>query len=347
VAVPSNHLPKVITTTGACTVPNYTHSKAGKKGGFHHTTAALIVEVNGSRSHVRQLNFDDRTQSFTDLNTRYYEDRVEQAPRALALIQGDTHVDFVSKNVERATFGPCGIVETLRPERIVWHDLLDSYSVNPHHRGRPFVAIAKEQSGRNDMRAEVERACKYVRERTHGDVESVVVPSNHDDMFDRWIENGDWKTDPVNAVFYLETALAMAKGTRFEPTYGAVWPSALPMTFPKMVDMQGIKPLRHDEAYSVRGIAVGMHGDRGPKGARGSINNHRRLGVKCIIGHSHSPGIEEGAYQVGTSTDLLEYAKGPNDWRNCHGVINADGKRQLIFIVDGEWRGPLPEKKAA
>ena len=36
-----------------------------------------------------------------------------------------------------------GLLHTVGPEKLIWHDLLDAYSVNPHHRGNPFNAIAK------------------------------------------------------------------------------------------------------------------------------------------------------------------------------------------------------------
>ena len=74
-----------------------------------------------------------------------------------------------------------------------------------------------------------------------------------------------------------------------------------------------------------------MHGDRGPNGARGSAKNLRRIGIKSVIGHSHSPQISEGCYQVGTSSRLkLEYNEGPSGWLNTHCVIHADGKRQFV-----------------
>jgi hypothetical protein len=61
--------------------------------------------------------------------------------------------------------------------------------------------------------------------------------------------------------------------------------------------------------------------------------------VKTIIGHSHSPGIDGGCYQTGTSTPLrLDYNKGPSSWLNCHCVLYANGKRSLLPIIDGEWR---------
>ena len=338
VPAPSNRMAKVLTTTGACTVANYTDSKAGKLGQFHHSLAAIIVEVVGRQFHLRQLHYDARTQSVTDLATRYRGEVVEQAPRPLALVTGDTHVDSIAPQVERATFGPGGMVETLRPHHIIWHDLLDGYSVNPHHAGNPFISAAKAASGAGDVEAEVKRACKYVKAHTPTDTLSVVVPSNHDDFLRRWIISHDWKADPLNAKFYLRTALKMLEGVSKDGS-GAHYPSPFPMVFPDIVDTSNIKLLRGNESFALAGVELGMHGDRGPNGARGSITNHRRLGVRSIIGHSHTPGIDEGAYQVGTSTLLrLEYNGGPSSWLNAHAVLHADGKRQLIFVIDGRWR---------
>lgn len=89
----------------------------------------------------------------------------------------------------------------------------------------------------------------------------------------------------------------------------------------------------------VHGIEVGSHGHVGPNGSRGSVKSQARIGMKSVIGHSHSPGIRDGAYQVGTSSRLnLEYVRGPSSWLHTHCVIYANGKRTLINIINGEWR---------
>jgi len=86
-------------------------------------------------------------------------------------------------------------------------------------------------------------------------------------------------------------------------------------------------------------VELGMHGNKGPNGARGSIRNLRRIGVKSVIGHSHTPGEDEGSTQVGTSTGLrLEYNSGPSSWLQAHCALNDDGKRQLAVIVDGHYK---------
>jgi hypothetical protein len=325
-----------MTTTGACTVANYTDTKAGKKGEFHHTLGAVLVEVDGPVFFLRQLNASKSTGEFTDLDTTFSPTRVRPAERPLALVMGDTHVDFVDPHVMAATFSGRGMVSALRPRHLVWHDLLDGYAANPHHHGNPFNALAKRQSGRDNVAAEVARAADFVVVNTPKDTQSIVVSSNHDDFLRRWVISTDWRQDPTNAKFYLETALAMARATKmgiggteyFSPFVHGMWQLA-----------PNVRCLGGTESFLLAGVELGMHGDRGPNGSRGSIKNLRRIGARSIIGHSHSPGIEEGCYQTGTSTYLrLEYNGGPSGWLNAHCLLHADGKRQLIIIVNGKWR---------
>lgn len=337
IPTPSNKLPKILTTTGAVTVPNYTDSKAGKIGEFHHMLGAVIVELEDKIFHMRHVSADAKTGEFTDLEYRYTPTGRVKAPRPLALVMGDTHVDFIDPKVERATFGPGGIVDALNPHTLVWHDLLDGYSCNPHHRDNPFNRVAKRQADRDDVGAEVRRAVRFVTSHTKGDRQSVVVASNHNDFLRRWIVSTDWREDPVNAEFYLKTALQMVQGTQLDDSG-----TRTPDPFAYWVARAGhpsIRVLAVDEPYQLGGIDLGQHGELGPNGARGSITNLRRIGARSIIGHSHVPGIDEGAMQVGTSTRLrLEYNGGPSSWLNAHALVHADGKRQLVFIIDGHWR---------
>lgn len=334
VPTPGHKMAKLMTTTGACTRKNYSDSRAGKHGEFHHTLGAVIVEIQGKRFWLRHLNAN-QDGSFTDLAVHFTPWGTRDAKPPEAIVLGDTHVDFTDPDVDDATFGSGGIVRTLHPRKIVWHDLLDAYSVNPHHRGNPFNAIAKLRSGLDDVAAEVRRAIDFVRART-GSAHSYIVSSNHDDMLHRWILSHDWKSDPKNAEFYLETALEVARATKMG-TGGTEYPRP----FKHWVDKLRLPNITclGGEPLTIAGILCSMHGDHGPNGARGSIKNLRRIGTKSIIGHSHSPGISEGCYQVGTSSRLkLEYNQGPSGWLNCHALIHADGKRQLVVIIEGKWR---------
>lgn len=333
---PSNKFPKILTSTGACTVPNYTDSKAGKLGEFHHTLGAVLIEVESSKAfHMRHLSAN-KDGSFSDLSTTYHPLGARPAAPPEALVMGDTHVDFICPGVDKATFGRNGMVSTLNPKRLIWHDLLDGYACNPHHWGNPFNAYAKRTSGKDDVSAEVQRAIEFVRSRT-GNRESIIVSSNHDDFLRRWIVTTDWRSDPTNAAFYLRTALAMLDSTVLGPM-GTTYTSPFDYWVGQAGDAR-LRCLRPDEPLTICNVEVSMHGHLGPNGSRGSIKNLRRLGLRSIIGHSHTPGIDEGCTQVGTSTRLrLEYTAGPSSWLNAHCILHADGKRQLVFIINGKWR---------
>jgi hypothetical protein len=334
VPTPGSKMAKIMTTTGACTKKNYSDSRAGKHGEFHHTLGAVIVEVKGDKFWLRHLNANSNG-SFTDVDKRFESFQVTEALPAAAVVLGDTHVDFTDLSVDRATFGRGGLVDAVRAKKIIWHDLLDAYSVNPHHKGNPFNAIAKLQAGRDDVAAEVQRAIDFVVKRT-GARESFIISSNHDDMLHRWILNHDWKTDARNAGFYLETALAIARATKMGDG-GTEYPRPFKYWVDKACQ-PNVRCLGTEELI-VQGILCSLHGDKGPNGARGSAKNLRRIGIKSVIGHSHSPVISEGCYQVGTSSKLrLEYNEGPSGWLNTHCVIHADGKRQLVTIIEGKFR---------
>jgi hypothetical protein len=333
VPTPQHSLPKILTTTGACTVPNYTDSKAGALGRFHHTLGATLVETRGKRFHLRQLNAE-RDGAFQDLSTVYGPEGILEDVPIAGLVLGDTHVDSLDPKVDRATFGMDSVDAVMRPQQIVFHDLLDAYACNPHHRGNPFNSYAKHKAGRNDVQAEVVRAVNYAWARAGK--RGVVVSSNHDDMLRRWIVSDDWKSDPVNMPFYLETARRMLEHTKFTPS-GMSCPSPFALWAEQYAP--NLRVLGGDESFRIAGIECGMHGDRGPNGARGSRMNLRRIGVKSVVGHSHSPGIEEGCYQTGTSTHLrLEYNSGASSWLQAHVAIYLSGKRTLLNIIDGEWR---------
>lgn len=336
IPTPQNMYPKLLTTTGAVTVKNYTDSKAGKKGEFHHTLGACAVDIVGKKFFMRQINAMDDG-SFIDLWQLYTPKRTLKAPPALALVFGDTHRAFIDPLVEAATYNKNGMVDMFDPEFLVFHDLHDGYARNPHHRNNVFAEIAKRSKDMHLVEREVVDDVAWLKKRCKGR-KGIIVPSNHDNFFTRWIRDTDWRDDPENASFYLETAKYMVDETRMT-LGGSYTPDPFIYWVEKLKGSEEIRCLRRDESFNLGGVELSMHGDLGPNGARGTRNNLRRIGVKSIIGHSHSPGIEEGCYQAGTSTPLkLEYNQGPSSWLQCHVVLYANGKRSLLPIIDGEWR---------
>jgi hypothetical protein len=244
----------------------------------------VIVEIKDSRVFFLRHLSANRDGSFSDLNTLYRPNSVERAPRAAALVMGDTHVDFIDPRVEQATFGRGGLVDTVDPEKLIWHDLLDGYAVNPHHFGNPFNAYAKRQSGKDNVRAEVQRAIEFVRQRT-GTRQSIVVSSNHDDFLRRWIVTTDWRSDPTNAAFYLKTAAAMLSETRLDGS-GTSYPSPFAYWIEQAGD-QRVRALQPDEPLTILGVELSLHGDRGPNGSWTQPHTGYRRGMHAG-GHKHT-----------------------------------------------------------
>lgn len=339
VPTPQSRFPKLLTTTGAITVANYTDTKAGKGGEFHHILGACLAELcDDGVFHLRQVNAR-ADGAFIDLDRAYHPDGSVEQTHAKALVFGDAHYRFADPAVVAATFGAGGLVETLKPETLVWHDLLDSYAVTPHHEGRPFVKLAKHRAGFDMISVEVRETVDWLVKLSRGRT-SVVVPSNHDDMLSRWVQRADWRDDPANAEFYLETALQMARASRMEAT-GAATIDPFGYWLDRLKGRNAnVRCLRRGESFTVGGIELSLHGHEGPNGARGSVKNLSRIGVRVISGHGHSPAIEEGHHRTGTMTRLkAEYTGAVGSWLNTHCSIDAFNKRHLHTIIDGKWRG--------
>ena len=335
VASPSGRYPKILSTTGAVTVRNSTNSKAGALGDFHHFLGAVVVESAGNWYTIRQLNCDRKSGSFTDIDINYSPSGPRPAQRAEALVLGDVHYAVTDPVVDAVTFGSGGMVDTLRPKHIVVHDVFDGVTVNPHHIGDAYIKTSKYHGRQSHVRAEVEDTCDYLSKIGRSGARVHVVKSNHNDFLRRWMSTHDWRSDPSNAEFFLETAAHMVADSRMTPG-GIEYPDPFGYWVNKLSPKTHY--LGQRESLCIADIECSMHGHEGPNGTRGTLRNLARIGAKVITGHTHTPGIEEGNYQSGTSTPLqLDYNSGPSSWMQAHTVIYATGKRALLLIVDGLW----------
>jgi hypothetical protein len=339
IPTPQNRMAKIMSTTGAVTIKNYSDTKAGKKGEFHHALGAAMVELtNKGGFHLRQISACEDG-SFIDLDTAVDYMGIEKAPPAEALVMGDIHADFVDPKVVSATFtDKNSIVKTLKPKRIVYHDLIDFHSRNHHHRNDPITAFVKHQAKMDDVRGETIRACEFVDKYTPKGCEAVIVASNHPEAMARWIRETDWRFDPANAEFYLETALAVVRSAKMG-SGGATSIDPFLYWADKLIKTKTAL-LERGTSYMVKGIELSLHGDKGANGARGTIRTFAKIGAKTIMAHGHGPGWSDGCMQVGTSTvlDMSYTLGGLSGWLQAHGPIYANGKRSLIFIIDGEYR---------
>lgn len=328
--------PRLMMTTGACTIPNYTDSKAGRKAEKHHVIGATLVEVDRAEGlfFPRQLNArSDGT--FHDLEWSFSPDGVEEAPRPRAISYGDIHVERRDDRVYDATFlAPDSILATLRPERQFLHDLLDFDARGKYRRDDFWDRLDRLGTRRDIVEDGVRRTVEFADTIAAGADETYVPASNHDDHFDDWLLRADPRKDPVNARFFHEMWAALLR--RYEET-GRRTP-ALEMAY-EMMGEGRVTFLERDDVLEVDGVYYQFHGDKGTNGARPGAGTYAKLGVKTVTGHTHSPQIRDGNYTGGVS-GLLDHGYNhlPSSWMHAHVLQYATGKRTLLFVVNGRWR---------
>ena len=328
-------------STGTITQRNYIQKRAGLRAEFAHCYGGLLVEVCPDGTwFVRQLHAGE-DDSVYDLDLRVQAGEVTAGNRVEALSWGDVHTDMLEDEQRDLAWGKGGIMDLLRPRHQFLHDVLDFRSRNHWDLKNPHRMFEKHVQGRESVRDEVARVRALLLETAaRPDCETVVVSSNHDMALERWLCSSDYRSDPLNAEFFLELQLekyrAMRRGD--EQFY----------TFERAIAMVGGAPevrfLHEDESYVIchddlGGIECGIHGDNGPNGSRGTPHNLSRLGRATSVGHTHSAGIFGRLYVAGVMGNLdMKYNKGPSSWTHSHIVTYPNGRRAIVTTFGGRFR---------
>ena len=333
--VASDDYPVIMATTGSITEANYSLSKQGLYGEFNHSLSAAIIELDDDIFHLRHLNFDSDLGGFYDLDAYYDPSGFEGGQSVAAIVTGDEHAVVMDESVKESTYGIGGIVQTLTPEYIVRHDILDFRS-GSHHDNKDILRKFKKHVNQTDrVHEELIATAEHILDTSPVGAKNIIVASNHNEHLTRWLNETKIEYQPWNAILYhrlmYEMLMAISENREVAP-----FEFFIDAAIGSMCD---IKFLKRTESFKMYGIDLSFHGDVGPNGSRGSRDAMSKLPSKTIIGHSHSPGIKGGCYQVGTSSDLkLDYCRGPSSWMHSHVIIHKNGKRQMINIIRGKWR---------
>ena len=331
IPVLQDNMPKMMMTTGACTVRNYTDSKSGKKGEFHHTLGFVIVEIKDKdvffAIHVTANddgNFSDLYYK-TEYDVNKEKSVITTVKSASAIVLGDLHYGQHDPVVIKKTLE---LFKKISPDNVILHDVFDGMSINHHEEKDPFIQFKREMEGTNSLKTEIDAMLKGLED--FKDFNVTIVRSNHDDFLDRWLKNTDWRKANTlkNSLEYMEYSYLLLRG---EAPNGII-PHLINKKFPNM------KTLGRNDSLVVNGWELGQHGDIGSNGSRGSLLQFRKLNTKMVVGHYHSPGRKDGALSVGTSTTLrVNYNMGPSSWLQSHVIIHNDGKAQHINFINGQF----------
>lgn len=306
IPVLDGNLPKMMLSTGAVTLMNYTDSKAGKKGEFHHTFGFCIVEIKDKETFfVRHVTADDKTGSFSDLFHRVENGKVTKLNTISAIVLGDVHYGHHDEEVLKETMK---MLNKIKPDHVILHDVFDGNSISHHEMKDPFVQYGKEVMGTNDLGKEINIMMTGLKE-FEKFKNVVIVRSNHDDFLDRWLKNEDWKKQPTfkNAPLYMElSSKLLAQYGKNPYDVKGVIPQLINEKYPKF------KTLGRNSSYKVNNWELGQHGDFGPNGSRGSLLGFRKLNTKIIVGHYHCLPAE---YKVQTKN---------SGWKEIRAIKNGD-----------------------
>jgi hypothetical protein len=344
-------------TTGSITVPNYVLRQAGVMAVQDHQIGAVVVEVDfDGRVFVRDINCHPVTGAFYDLDVYVENGQVRRAgtvhnERGMygpVIAWGDIHRNQLNPGCARLAWGLGGspangdvpMVDALRPAWQVMHDLLNFTAGSHHHERDPFKKVEKAAQGTNAVRAELQQAADLLVETKRDWCRTIVTYSNHDGHFDRWLADTDWRHDPVNAEFYLESALAKVQAVTQSKRFVAF--------------EHAIRKLRPDADFDfvtadssdceIYGVGYYLHGDLNPNGARGSTAGLAQMGLKIVKEHDHQitvyDGVRSGGCMQGDDEDTpgSDYTVGPGSWVFGCTIGHPDGFCQSIPFHRGAWR---------
>lgn len=100
---------KMLFTTGAVTQLNYIQRKAGLKAEFHHSFAALLVEVDSDGNwFARHLNAG-KDGTFYDLDVHVKAGKVRRGNFVKVMVAGDIHARNVDQEVFNTIWGEGGV----------------------------------------------------------------------------------------------------------------------------------------------------------------------------------------------------------------------------------------------
>jgi len=330
---------KFMYTTGACTLRNYIKRKAGQVATFHHVFGALYVEVaDDGKWFVRQIMADD-SGSFYDLDVYYTPDfGAVEGNKAAVVTLGDIHIE----KIDHTALGTAlNMLDALKPEHLFVHDVLDFETRNHHNIRDPHFLADQYHNSANSVESNVEAAARFLGglKMRYPNTALHVVRSNHDQALERWLKDPSAAADPANAAYWHLLNYAVHECIQKRTPFDVFQYAVMTVAAQNDIDLRGVHFVQEDESVVILNIEYGMHGHRGPNGAKGTAKSLRPMGRKTNTGHSHSAYIIDGNWVAGVLGQLdMKYNAGPSSWSHSNIITYANGKRCMITQRGNKWR---------
>ena len=324
--------PKFAFTTASITKPNYMEKAIGFHAEFNHIYGGVMVETDDEgHIFIRHLSYRNGRINDYDSSFNHKASEVTEA-KVSAVVLGDLHTYFMQETISS---GIARMIQRVQPSNLILHDVLDFLSRSHHGEKDHFRRFLIEQSGLTVMDELIESV--HTVDMFASLVEKIqvhIVPSNHNDHLNHWLNRAAWQDDMKNATTLLELQLQMLKRLK----NGDI---GIDDKIPSAYDMflegnshytKKIKFIEPNGSLKIKGYELGLHGHNGINGARTLRGAHSSMAVKSITGHSHTTRRINGMVTVGVSAKLdRNYTQGLSTWSHGHAILFSNGAVQQIL----------------
>lgn len=318
---------RTMCSTGYLTAKNYSKSKAGAVAFENHAYGFVVVELKTDDVCYIPRNVKVKSDgSFIDITNSVSKNTVSKIESSLGFIWGDFH----ARQLNRQFFEESKrIVNILKPQKSILHDILDGSTCNPHEAKDMFIQRQKIINKEHLIEDEIEECLALINEIKGCCGEVYAIESNHDIFLDRHINDAQWKKDLHNSPAYLK--LAYIQQTINLREYGNILGYLIHERFGDSVNY-----VKMGDSLYISDYQCGQHNDFGANGSKGSTKGFGRMNLKLIGGHSHSPMLYNNVTTVGVTANLEQWynRKGLSSWAYAHSVVHNNGKNQLLVFND-------------
>jgi hypothetical protein len=320
----TNTHPRTMMTTGSLTNPNYkTHTAHGVKALEQHQFGFIFVEIINSRLFMAHQIDATKNGNFNYLNKKYSKGK-ETIEQPEALILGDWHTGVTNPYSREKSIAQ---IKELKPKRVVFHDLFDGKSINPHESGDLISELRNYTNKKSNLVEELTMVHEEVSffSKMFPNIKFFVAESNHDVFFERYIRNKKFIDNPQNFLFVCSIINDVVKGEKPTLEIALSQIKELPSNFTFW---------KVDEDYRVAGVGLDTHGHNGVNGSKGTSQQFSFLNLKLITGHSHVPELHANGMCVGTNTHLRQdYMRGASSQMWANGILYKNGKYMLLPTI--------------
>lgn len=308
---------RVACTTGTIGEIEYKDTVAGAIDRKFHTLGGILLEYSENKKRYIPRNLVYNEGCIYDQNKIYTAKTVKANKSVEAMVCGDLHLP---EEDMQALIHTEEQINQLNPKCVMIHDVASWTSISHHDAHQYLTKLRNRETINSTLEMELTQVVARLSKlaNSHKDTQFKIVSSNHDVFIDKWLNAGEFIKDTANAKIGAELFIEYSQGHNILDKYL----------------MKNVEILPRNSSFRVKGYELAEHGDSGICGAKGNSQVFSKGFERIIIGHTHSPEINQSTVVVGTLSKLkLSYnQQGMTNWAHCNAIIHENSTFQLLFI---------------